>query len=229
MKPTPRETNRALQAFALTVVIALVMRWEAGDLMWGIWAASTAVGYVYGVLIIVKNPEEVDAGDGTDVKRLFIILGFFTTVFGIFYYGLGMFLGMLFPVTSLEGLGLFFAPIKAFGWYWVVVATTFYSRWPLLMSATQPSDRKDRLFDLFINAGQMMALIFLLMFMISAGLMRLAVYPVLILYFLPPQILHEKFKWLHEKFEDYFNRLPPDEFAELEELEELDELDDSRA
>jgi hypothetical protein len=221
VKPTLRERNRALQAFALTVAIAMVMRWDAGDLMWGIWAASTAFGYVYGLVIIVKNPEEVDAGDGTDKGRLFVILAFFTIMFGIFHYGLGMFLDMLFPITSLEGWAIFFAPVKAFGWYWGVIATTFYSRWPLLKTATKPSDRKDRIFDLFINVGQMMALIFLLMFLTSFGLMRLAVYPILVLYFLPPAILHEKLKWLLDKWDDYLNRIPPDEF------EELDEIDDS--
>jgi hypothetical protein len=60
------------------------------------------------------------------------------------------------------------------------------------------------------------------MFLTSFGLMRLAVYPILILYFLPPPILHEQLKRLFDKWDDYLNRIPPDEFEELDELDETD-------
>ena len=220
MSRLSEQEARALQAFAVTVLISLVMRWQAGDLMWGIWASTTAFGYVYGLVLIVKNPEEMDAGDGTDRGRLFVILTFFTIMFGTFHYVQGLFLDMLYPITSLDGWAIFLAPPKALFWYWGVIATTFYSRWPQLMAATKPSDRKDRIFDLFKNVGQMQALIFLLMFMTSFGLVRFAVYPILIVYFLPSPILYEKLKWLLDKWDDYMNRMPPDEF------EAMDELDD---
>ena len=214
------DRNRALAAFAVTVVIALVMRWEAGDLMWGIWASTTTYGWVYGVVLIRRNPEQVDAGDGSDRGRLYLILTFFTIMFGIFHYGQGMFVNMLFPISSLEGWAIFAYPISAFSWYWGVIATTFYSRWPELMGALRPSETPQRIFSLFEKVAWMQALIFLLMFLTSFGLIRFAAYPVLFFYFFPTPIIREKLKYLLYKWEDYMSPIPPDDFDELDELEE---------
>ncbi len=221
MNRVSQDQARALKAFAVTVIIALLMRWEAGDLMWGIWASTTTFGYVYGLVLIVRNPEQLDAGDGTEKGRLFVILTFFTFMFGIFHFGQGMFLNMLFPITSLEGWAIFTYPTNAFSWYWGVIATTFYSRWPQLKRANSPSEVPRQITDLFKNVAQMQVLIFLLMFLTSFGLNRFAVYPILVIYFLPSQILYEKLIWLTDRWEAYLNRVPPDEF------EEVDEADDA--
>ena len=212
--------HRALVAFAATVVIAWLMRWEAGDLMWGIWASSATYGWVYGLVLIVNNPEEVDAGDGSEKGRLLGILAFFTIMFGTFHYGQGIFLGMVFPITPLEGWALFLYPITSISWYWGVIATTFYSRWPELKAAAKPSNETERILKPAKNIVQMQIMVFLFMFMAAAGLLRFAVYPVLVFYFLPSPILLEKLKWLLGKFEDYMSRVPPDEFEEMDELDE---------
>ena len=212
-------------AFGVTVAFAWLMRWEAGDLMWGIWASSALYGWVFGLVLIVNNPEEVDAGDGSEKGRFVAVLVFFTGVFGVFHYAQGMFLNMIFPITPLEGWALFLYPLTAFTWYWGVVLTTFYSRWPELLGATKPSDQFNRILEPGKNVVKMQVLIFVFMFMSAAGLIRFAVYPVLVFYFFPFPIFQKKLKYLFERFESYMNRVPPDDFSELKELEELDERD----
>jgi hypothetical protein len=222
------DRDRAVAAFAVTVVIALVMRWEAGDLMWGIWAAATTYGWVYGVALIRKNPQQMDAGDGSDKGRLFLILTFFTVMFGTFHYVQGMFVNMLFPITSLEGWGIFTYPLNAFGWYWGVIATTFYARWPELMGAIRPSEAPERIFRLFEKVAWMQALIFLLMFLTSFGLIRFAAYPVLFFYFFPSAILREKAKYLLGKWEEYMDPLQRGESEEMDWFEEEDVSGETR-
>jgi hypothetical protein len=212
--------NRAMVAFAATVVIAWLMRWEAGDLMWGVWASSATYGYVYGVVLVKNNPEELDAGDGSERGRLCAMLAVFSIMFGIFHYAQGIFLDMVFPITSLEGLALFLYPIPAITWYWGVIVTTFYSRWPELLEATKPSVEFHRILKPAKNIARMQVLIFVFMFMSAAGLIRFAVYPALIFYFYPFPIFGEKIRCLLGRWEDYMNAIPPDEFEELDEFDE---------
>jgi len=215
--------KRALLAFVITVVMAWLMRWEAGDLMWGIWASTTTYGLAYGIVLIVKNPEEVDAGDGTEKGRLFAVLAFFTGFFGVFHYGQGIFLDIVFPITPLEGWELFLYPVTALSWYWGVIITTFYSRWPELVAATKPSSAVHRILEPMKNVARMQVLVFVFMFLAAAGLIRFAVYPVLIFYFFPFPVFREKLKYWFEKWDDYMNRIPPDEFEEMDIPTEPDE------
>jgi hypothetical protein len=223
MNPSTPQRTRAGLAFAVTVLIAWLMRWEAGDLMWGIWASSATYGWVYGLVLIVNNPEEVDAGDGSEKGRLVGVLAFFTGMFGIFHYGQGIFLNMVFPITPLEGWALFLYPFTALAWYWGVVITTFYSRWPELMSARKPSDEFHRILEPAKNVARMQVLIFVFLFMSAAGLIRFAVYPVLLFYFFPSPVFRDKLMCLLDSWESYLNRVPPDDFAELEEYEQIEE------
>jgi hypothetical protein len=218
---------RALLAFAVTVALALLMRWEAGDLMWGIWASSATYGFVYGVVLMKFNPEEADAGDGSERGRFFGVLAFFVFAFGLPHYAQGFFLSMLFPITETEGWDSLLFPFTALAWYWGVVATTFYSRWPELMEATHPSEELHRLLKPFKNIAPMQVLIFLLMFLTAARLIRFAVYPVLIFYFFPFPVFREKLKYWWDKLDERMNTPPPSEFDEIDEFEDLDEFDES--
>ena len=176
------------------------MRWEAGDLMWGIWASSITYGWVYGFMLIVKNPEEVDAGDGTQKGRLVGVLAFFMGFVGVFHYGQGIFLNTVFPIAPLKGWDLFLYPLTAFSRYWGIIAATFYSRWPELLKAGRPSDDAHRILKPVRNIAKMQVLIFVFLFLSAAGLIRYAVYPVLIFYFFPFHIFREKLKHWFEKW-----------------------------
>ena len=204
--------DRAIVAFAATVVIAWLMRWEAGDLMWGIWASSATYGFVYGVVLMKFNPEEADAGDGSEVGRMIGIMAFFVFIFGSAHYAEGIFLSIVFPITPMEGWDLLLYPFTALTWYWGVIATTFYSRWPELKAATRPSDDPQRLLVPFKSIARMQIMVFVLMFLAAAGLMRFAVYPVLVFYFFPFPIIGEKVRYWFDKLDERMNRPPPDEF-----------------
>lgn len=203
---------RALLAFAVTVAMAWLMRWEAGDLMWGAWASSVTYGYVYALVLVWHNPEEADAGDGSDLGRFLGIMAFFTFIFGLFHYGQGIFLSMVFPITSMEGWDLLLYPLTALAGYWGVIAATFFSRWDELGEATRPSEDPHRLLLPFKNIVRMQILVFVFLFLAAAGLIRFAVYPVLVFYFFPFPIFAEKLRSWYEKLEDRMNAIPPDEF-----------------
>ena len=198
----------AIVAFAATVVIAWLMHWEAGDLMWGIWASSATYGFVYGVVLMKCNPDEGDVGDSSELGRMLGIMAFFAFIFGSAHYAQGMFLSMVFPITPMEGWGLLVYPFTALTWYWGVIATTFFSRWDELKAATVPSEDPHRLLMPFKNIARMQVLVFVFMFMAAAGLIRFAVYPVLIFYFLPFPIIGEKVKYWFDKLDERMNTPP---------------------
>jgi len=58
------------------------------------------------------------------------------------------------------------------------------------------------------------------LFLAAAGLIRYAVYPVLVFYFFPFPVFREKLKNLWVRFEERMNTPPPSDFEELDELEE---------
>ena len=212
------ENARPLLAFAVTVVIAWLMRWEAGDLMWGVWASSVTYGYVYAVVLIISNPEEADAGDGSAMGRVIGILAFFTFIFGSFHYAQGIFLSVVFPITSMEGWDLLLYPITALIWYWGVVVTTFYSRWSELKAVTQPSADPHRLLSPFKSIVRMQILVFVFLFLAAAGLIRFAVYPVLLFYFFPFPVFGEKVRYWLDKLDERLNAPPPSEFDDLDDF-----------
>ena len=215
-----QQQKRALLAFVATVVIAWLMRWEAGDLMWGIWASSLTYGYVFALVLVLNNPEEADAGDGRELGRFLGIMAFFTFIFGSAHYTQGIFLSMVFPITPMEGWDLLLYPFTAIAWYWGVIATTFCSRWPELKAVTRPSSDPHRLLLPFKNIARMQVLIFVFMFLAAAGLTRFAVYPVLVFYFFPFPIFREKLKYWYDRLDERLHTPPPSEFDELDEFDE---------
>ena len=97
--------------------------------------------------------------------------------------------GKLFVFRINESFFLF--PATAFSAYWLVVAATVASRAPELCPATQPSDDP------------------LCLFMESVGVIRFAVYPVLMFYFFPFPIIKEKIKEWFDRLDERMNTPPP--------------------
>ena len=58
---------------------------------------------------------------------------------------------------------------------------------------------------------------FVFLFLAAAGLIRFAVYPVLVFYFFPFPIIGETLKYWFGKLEDRMNTPPPSEFDEVDE------------
>ncbi len=176
-------------AFAATVVLAAWLRWEAGDLIWGLWVSSLCVGYTYIVTTIVMSVVQAEgaariamAGGGL------FMLAFFTVHFGMFHFVHSLFLNGFFPlVEEGEGFPNLAAILgTALRSYWPIVAATFVSRW-----TDFPFRQKIKLSGHatmmmpYANVIRMHLLIFVFAGLNAAGLSNYAIYPVLIAYFFP--------------------------------------------
>lgn len=178
----------SLLAFAFTLACAIVLKWEAEDLIWCLWASSLTVGGAYGLILILWQPASSGGPAQTRLsKSAFAIAAFFVVHFGIFHYGHGMFLDALFPLDDDENYvsGMFTYPADVFRSYWLFVVASFISWAPALYSATRPSDDQHRLIRPYLNVVRMHLLIFVFLFGAGIGLLRVAVYPILLFYFFP--------------------------------------------
>ncbi len=178
--------------------------------MWGAWASSLSFGFVYALVLILAHPEEVDAPAGlAQPGRILGMIAFFTFTFGLFHLWQGVVLNLVFPISTRDGLGILLSPASAFPAYWLVIAATFFSRLHEIKDATQPSDDTQRLLRPFVNVVRMQVLVFMFLFMEAAGLIRFAVYPVLVFYFFPFPIVGQKLKYWFGRLEDYMNTPRP--------------------
>jgi hypothetical protein len=202
---TRRETGVRLLSFISVLGLALVLEWSAPDLAWGIWASSLSYGLVYGLLIIFCNPEEADA-EGSFGRKVGIST-FLVFVFSLFHLYQGMVLEMIFPLTNEGGqrepLALF--PLRAFGAYWPVVAGAFLSRTFELQAATQPSDDPHRLLAPFRQIAVMQVLVFVFLFLAAAGVIRFAVYAILVFFYLPDDLLRAAVRRTFHKIKERMN------------------------
>ena len=199
---------RAGVSLAVTLVAAWVLRWDAGDLMWGAWASSLTFGWAFGLVLIIANPEEVDAGEGPgNWGILLLMVGFFSAHFMLFHYFQGMVLTMFFPVRPDTGklLDLLLYPFPALWLYWPIVAATFFSRFDELRDAAEPSEDNLRLLRPYGNVVRIQVLVFLFLVLGAMNLIRFAAYPVLILYFFPIPRLAETLKGWLDKLDSYMN------------------------
>ena len=130
----------ALAAFAVTLLAALIGRWQATDIVWGMWVSSLVTGYAM-ILVMIgadvlrgRNPAE--RGDqaatltGRSLGALFTV-AFFSFHFLFFHAGHAMFTQQFFPLAGVEAgghemLGNFLAvtPLALSG-YWPVVLAAF--------------------------------------------------------------------------------------------------------
>ena len=58
------------------------------------------------------------------------------------------------------------------------------------------------------------------MFLAAAGLIRFAVYPILVFFFFPFPIFREKLKYWYDRLDERLHTPPPSEFDELDEFDE---------
>jgi hypothetical protein len=207
MRPWSSRTRSGL-SLILTLLAAWVLRWDAGDLMWGAWASSLTFGWAYGVVLMTANPKEVDGGGGREnLGRLLLMVGFFSVHFLLFHYYQGLILTMFFPVSpdtgSLQDTLLY--PLPVLRLYWLVVAATFFARFEELREATKPSADTLRMLRPYGNVVRIQLLVFLFLVLGSMNLIRFAVYPALILYFFPIPRLTQTLKSGFDRLSSFMN------------------------
>lgn len=89
-----RDLVMCIGAFALTVAFAIFWKWQATDLIWGLWLSSLCVGFV---LIVAPIVSSVFRSRGTVHSGRTIEHGFFLVGFNVFLFGLAhFFIGLIF-------------------------------------------------------------------------------------------------------------------------------------
>ncbi len=174
-------------AFSSAIVMAGVFRWEATDLIWGLWLSSLVVGYATIVSTIVVGIRGSKLPFALAVPGALGLLAFFTLHFGGFHMGHAAFLGGFFPPEGLEGTGSnpFAVLPVVLMLYWPFVLATLIAK----ISHIAPKKAKlamgDHLMKPYGNVIKMHLLIFVFAALHGFGLSRYAIYPVLIAYFFP--------------------------------------------
>jgi len=183
-----RDLALDLFAFAGTVACATIFRWEARDVIWGLWISSLTVGYATIVSNVVRGVRGVLGG-----YRALAILGglgalaFFTFHFGMFHFVHAVFLNGFFPlVKSGEGaLNLPSIVATSIASFWPLIVASFLSRLSDIFPGSPAPSGKDSFAAPYANVIRMHLLIFVFAGLHMADLSRLAIIPVLAAYFFP--------------------------------------------
>ncbi|MCK4916585.1 MAG: hypothetical protein KAS89_10445, partial [Candidatus Eisenbacteria sp.] len=174
--------------FAGTVACATVFRWEARDVIWGLWISSLTVGYATIVSNVVRGVRDVGGR-----HRIIAAVGaagtlaFFTVHFGMFHFVHAVFLNGFFPlVESGDGfpdfLGMVVESARSF---WPLIVASFLSRLSNIVPDSTAPSGKDSFAAPYGNVVRMHLLIFVFAGLHMADLSRLAILPVLAAYFFP--------------------------------------------
>ncbi|MCK4679795.1 hypothetical protein KAT82_01610 [bacterium] len=183
-----RDLALDLFAFAGTVACAIIFRWEARDVIWGLWISSLTVGYA----TIVSNVVRGVRGVLGNYKAVALVggigtLAFFTVHFGMFHLVHAVFLNGFFPlVESSDGFPHFLGMVgKSAAAFWPLIVASFLSRLSDIFPASPSSPGKDSFAAPYGNVVRMHLLIFVFAGLHAAGLSRFAILPVLAAYFFP--------------------------------------------
>jgi len=183
-----RDLALDLFAFAGTVACATIFRWEARDVIWGLWISSLTVGYATIVSNIVRGVRGVLGG--YKVLAVFGGLGalaFFTFHFGMFHLVHAVFLSGFFPLAE-SGDGPFNFPstiATSASAFWPLIVASFVSRLSDIFPGSPAPSGKDSFAAPYANVIRMHLLIFVFAGLHMADLSRLAILPVLAAYFFP--------------------------------------------
>ena len=183
-----RDLALDLFAFAGTVACATIFKWQARDVIWGLWISSLTVGYATIVLNVVRGVRTVLGG-----YRTLAVLGgigalaFFTFHFGMFHFVHAVFLSGFFPLAgSGDGSFNFLSTVaESTASFWPLIVASFLSRLSDIFPGSPAPSGKDSFAAPYANVVRMHLLIFVFAGLHMADLSRLAIIPVLAAYFFP--------------------------------------------
>jgi len=174
-------------AFSTAITLAGIFRWEATDLIWGLWLSSLIVGYATIVATIIVSVRGSELPLALAVPGALGLLAFFTVHFGGFHVAHGAFLGGFFPPEGIEGMNS--NPFNVFPvimkLYWPFVLVSLVAKIQHIVPKKAKLAMGDHLMKPYGNVVKMHLLIFVFAALHGIGLTRYAVYPVLIAYFFP--------------------------------------------
>ncbi len=174
-------------AFSVTLVFASLLRWEARDIIWGLWISSLCVGYAHIVTGIVTGTIRWFSGSRVvQVVGAVFVLGFFTVHFGGFHLAHSTFLHMFFPLVDEGPTPDFYQTMAlTLRLFWPFVLMSFVAKWRDLPLRGIDLSKKGAFSGPYANVMRMHVLIFVFAGLAMADLSRLAIYPVLAFYFFP--------------------------------------------
>ncbi|MBC7232141.1 MAG: hypothetical protein H5T68_02710 [Chloroflexi bacterium] len=185
----------ALLSFGLTVITATIQRWSAEDLAWSFWLSGLVFGFIY---LVVYHAAQRD----NEAWGLYFLLFLFYLIFAAF-------LDAIFSLTAFDTAGARLRPLFADAP--VAIARAARQRWSFLLFSgltLLPDYILDARTVHFTNLSKplfakdllrMIALIFLLVPLTLARLGVFALYPVLLVYFLPWESVRQIVRWLFQK------------------------------
>ena len=183
-----RDLALDLLAFAGTVACATVFRWQARDVIWGLWISSLTVGYATIVSNVVRGVRGV-LGSYRVVALIGGIgaLAFFTFHFGMFHFVHAVFLSGFFPLGGAVDGPFDFLHIVATSAasFWPLIVASFLLRLSDIFPGFPAPSGKDSFAAPYANVIRMHLLIFVFAGLHMADLSRLAILPVLAAYFFP--------------------------------------------
>jgi hypothetical protein len=174
-------------AFSTAIILAGVYRWEATDLIWGLWASSLVIGYATIVATISVGVRDSGLPLALALPGGLGLLAFFTVHFGMFHMVHGAFLGGFFPPDGVENMktGPFNVLPVVMRLFWPFVLVSLLAKLPHIVPKKAKLAMGDHLMKPYGNVVKMHLLIVVFAGLHLAGLSRYAVYPVLIAYFFP--------------------------------------------
>jgi hypothetical protein len=187
-----------LLASVMTVVSAVLLKWDIGDMLWGLWACSLWVGYVYVIVGIFSSvyrenhePPRGSIGDGLKM------LVFFTIHFGMFHFVYSVFLNKFFPLIIVKSgvPNIFLTAAVTLRSYWPLILATFVSRFSdLPFSGIRLEQKAVVSSKPYKNVIRMHLFILVFLGLDATGVPHPAIYPVILLYFIPWGSLWREFK-----------------------------------
>jgi hypothetical protein len=184
-------------AFLLTVFCAVVFRWEAKDIIWGLWISSLCVGYALIVRVILggvmARPRELPFA-----AALFgagFLLMFFTFHFGMFHFVHSVFLNLFFPLTPMKNgfPNIFLFAGMALKAYWPIVLANLLVKWPDFQQVKfDLKGGQDIMMKPYATVVKIHILIFVFAGMSALHIDRFAMYPILFLFFFPMEMFQAK-------------------------------------
>jgi hypothetical protein len=178
-----------LLAFIITVIFAVVMKWEAGDLIWGFWTSSLCYGFAFvcvGFLSSVLHAEDM-----TQIYLILLgpfILAFYTFFLVIGHWILIFFLSGFFPLVEGQKMfANFFVTLSvALEAYWPIVLLTFVSRFcDLPFSGADFYGGTIPFHKPILSIYRIFLLILVLLGLYAINIENFAIFAVLFVYFVP--------------------------------------------
>lgn len=172
-----------LASFVVTLLIAMWQDWQAHDLAWSMWAASLIGGYLY-IVIGLSAASRVSG-----LKVFVFSLAFFSVHFIGFHFGHSQFMQSMFPVAE-QNLSFVALIQHCLASYWAFILVAVINLW--FRFKDQVGEGVFSPIEPYKAIMRNHIMIFVVAFSAELLPAQYLVYPLLVLYFFPFDLLLAK-------------------------------------